>query len=83
MSNRKYYKSTQKIPLNVESRLSALSHKIELNVKTLQKFMPSPPTTPEKHCICLASASRRQDKNETVADKVLTSYRNVLKYWDT
>ena len=50
---------------NVESHLSALCHKTELNTKTGQKFkLPSPPPTPEKQCICFASASRRRDKNQ-------------------
>ena len=42
---------------NAVSHLSVLCHKIELNAKTRQKFMPLllPPTT-TKQCICLTSA---------------------------
>ena len=58
----------KRIPRNAVSLLSALCHKIELNAKTRQRFTPPPPTTttPEKQRICLASASRRKDRNTSL-----------------
>ena len=54
------HRGNTRILQNAESCMSTLCHKTELNAKTQQRFTPL--TTPEKQHICLASASRRQDK---------------------